>query len=100
MSCGRHGADGRRVFSWSALDAALGGSVHDAQLLHPLQGTTWDVGGIFFGRWLLPLGWFVARTSQIPHLLGWLLLVGRLGYVANTFVHAALPVRSASLTSC
>lgn len=79
------------VFSWSALDAALGGSAHDAQLLYRLQGTSWDVGGIFFGLWLLPLGWLVLRTSPMPRLLGWLLLVGGLGYVANTFVHAVLP---------
>ena len=79
------------VFSWSALDAALGGSAHDAQLLYRLQGTSWDVGGIFFGLWLLPLGWLVLRTSPMPRLLGWMLLVGGLGYVANTFVHALLP---------
>jgi hypothetical protein len=79
------------VFSWSALDAALGGSAHDAQLLYRLQGTSWDVGGIFFGLWLLPLGWLVLRTSPMPRLLGWLLLIGGLGYVANTFVHALLP---------
>jgi len=79
------------VFSWSALDAALGGSVHDAQLLYRLQGASWDVGGVFFGLWLVPLGWLVLRTSPMPRLLGWLLLMGGLGYVANTFVHALLP---------
>ncbi len=79
------------VFSWSALDAAIDGSDHDAQLLYRLQGTSWDVGGIFFGLWLVPLGWLVLRTSPMPRLLGWLLLVGGLGYVANTFVLALLP---------
>jgi hypothetical protein len=77
--------------SWSALEAALGGSAADAQLLYRLQGTAWDVGGIFFGLWLLPLGWLVVRTSPMPRLLGWLLLAGGLGYVANTFVHVLLP---------
>jgi hypothetical protein len=79
------------VFSWSALDAALGGSADDAQLLYRLQGTAWAVGGIFFGLWLIPLGWLVLRTSPLPRLLGWFLLVGGFGYVANTFVQALLP---------
>ena len=79
------------VFSWSALDAALGGFADEAQLLYRLQGASWDVGGIFFGLWLLPLGWLVLRTSPMPRLLGWLLLVGGLGYVVNTFLRALLP---------
>jgi len=79
------------VFSWSALDAALGGSADDTQLLYQLQGTVWDVGGIFFGMWLLPMGWLVLRASPMPRLLGWLLLVGGLGYVASTLVLVLLP---------
>jgi hypothetical protein len=79
------------VFSWSALDAALGGSADDAQLLYHLQGTVWDVGGIFFGVWLLPMGWLALRTWPMPRLLGWLLLVGGLGYIASTFVRVLLP---------
>jgi Domain of unknown function (DUF4386) len=79
------------VFSWSALDAALSGSVDDAYLLYRLQGASWDVGGIVFGLWLLPLGWLVLRTSPMPRMLGWLLLVGALGYVANTYVRVLAP---------
>jgi len=78
------------VFSWSALDAALDGSADDAQLLYQLQGTVWDVGGIFFGMWLLPMGWLVLRASPMPRLLGWL-LVGGLGYVASALVLVLLP---------
>ena len=52
------------VFSWSALDAALGGSAHDAQLLYRLQGTSWDVGGIFFGRVFSPRSAKPSNTSS------------------------------------
>lgn len=79
------------VFSWSALEAALGGSADDAALLSRLQDTAWDVGGIFFGLWLLPLGWLVLHTSPMPRRLGWLLLAGGAGYVVNTFVLVLLP---------
>jgi hypothetical protein len=45
------------------------------------------VGAIFFGLWLLPLGFLVLRSSFLPRLLGILLMIGSLGYLV-LFVQA------------
>ncbi len=82
------------TFSATALGMALDGSAtsaHDALLLYRLQGSAWDVGGLFFGLWLIPMGWLVLRSAYMPRLLGWLLLVGGAGYLLSTFVKFLLP---------
>ena len=45
----------------------------------------------FDGHTLTGMGWLVLRASPMPRLLGWLLLVGGLGYVASTLVLVLLP---------
>lgn len=80
--------------SATALDVALDGgasAVHDAQLLYQLQGAAWQVGGLFFGLWLLPMGWLVLRSAAMPRALGWLLIAGGFFYILNTFVAYVLP---------
>ncbi len=81
------------AFAATALDIALDGTATSAQnafLLSRLQGSAWTVGGVFFGLWLLPMGWLVLR-SAMPRPLGWLLVVGGLGYVLNAFMIVLLP---------
>lgn len=39
------------------------------------------VSSIFWGLWLLPLGWLVIRSGFVPRILGVLLLVGSVFYV-------------------
>lgn len=49
-----------------ALDIALDRtttSAHDAHLLYRLNGSAWQVGGVFFGLWLIPMGWLVLRCG-------------------------------------
>ena len=45
------------------------------------------VASIFFGLWLLPLGFLVFRSGFLPKLLGVLLMIGSLGYLVQ-FVQA------------
>ena len=46
-------------------------------LLIRLHGQTNDVNEMFWGLWLLPFGWLVARSRFVPRWLGyWLLLDG------------------------
>jgi len=45
------------------------------------------IAGIFFGLWLFPLGFLVFKSGFFPRLLGILLMVGSLGYLA-LFVEA------------
>ena len=32
-------------------------------LLYDLSGNFWTVGGLFFGLWLIPMGWLVVRSA-------------------------------------
>ena len=41
------------------------------------------VAQVFWGLWLLPLGWLVVRSGQLPRLLGYLLMLGGLSYLTD-----------------
>lgn len=72
-----------------AEDTSLAGGGRAAatvQLLYLVSGHLWGVGGLFFGLWLVPMGWLVVSSRWLPRLLGQLLMVGGVGYVLSTFV--------------
>jgi hypothetical protein len=52
---------------------------------------------IFFGLWLLPMGYLVYRSGMIPRLIGILLAVGCFGYLVDTFARLAAPDLGAAL---
>jgi hypothetical protein len=66
--------------------AVSGGAAATVQLLYVISGHLWGVGGLFFGLWLIPMGWLVVRSGWLPRVLGQLLMVGGVGYVLSTFV--------------
>jgi uncharacterized membrane protein len=66
--------------------AVSGGAAATVQLLYVISGHLWGVAGLFFGLWLIPMGWLVVRSRWLPRLLGQLLMVGGVGYVLGTFV--------------
>ena len=75
-------------------DASLtvsGGAAATAQLLYVVSGNLWIIGGIFFGLWLIPMGWLARRSGWMPSLLGWILMIGGVGYVANALLRYLLP---------
>ena len=75
-------------------DASLtvgGGAAATAQLLYIVSGHLWTTGGIFFGLWLIPMGWLVRRSGWMPNLLGWILMLGGVGYIANTLLRYLVP---------
>ena len=43
------------------------------------------VASIFWGLWLLPLGYLVFRSGMLPKILGALLMLGCFGYLVNVF---------------
>jgi len=85
------------VFSATALEVALGDAASPgdraatAQLLYGLSGAAWKVGGLFFGLWLIPMGWLAWRSGYMPRLLGWVLIGGGVGYVLSTYVAYLAP---------
>ena len=75
-------------------DASLtvsGGAAATAQLLYVVSGHLWIIGGIFFGLWLIPMGWLARRSGWMPSLLGWILMIGGVGYVVNALLSYLLP---------
>lgn len=79
----------------SALDVASKAPLAEAtpvvQLLYVVSGNLWGVGAIFFGLWLIPMGWLVLRSGWFPRALGWILIAGGVGYVLSAFVAQIFP---------
>jgi hypothetical protein len=73
-----------------ALDAPES-AAETVQLLYVLSANVWSVGGIFFGLWLIPMGWLARRSGWMPAALGWVLVAGGAGYILGTFATYALP---------
>ncbi len=71
--------------------AIAGDAATTVQLLYVGSGQLWGVGELFFGLWLIPMGWLVVRSRWMPQLLGWLLMAGGLGYVLSAFVQYLAP---------
>lgn len=46
----------------------------------------WGVGSIFFGLWLMPMGYIVVASKRMPLWLGRVLIIGGVGYVLNAFI--------------
>lgn len=60
-------------------------------LLYTLSQACWGVGGVFFGLWLVPMGWFALSTRRMPRVLGWILVAGGIGYVLGALVSVIAP---------
>ena len=71
--------------------AVTGGAAATVQLLYVASGHLWGVAGIFFGLWLIPMGWLVVRSRWLPPALGWILVAGGVGYLVSTLVSYAFP---------
>ncbi|WP_137846167.1 DUF4386 domain-containing protein [Microbacterium sp. 2FI] len=60
-------------------------------LLRVVADAFWSVGNVFFGLWLIPMGWFVLSTRRMPVVLGWFLVVGGVGYVLSAVLVVTAP---------
>lgn len=49
------------------------------------------IAQIFFGSYLLPLGYLVYRSELMPKVIGWILMLGGTGYVAGVLVAVVAP---------
>jgi hypothetical protein len=75
-------------------DASLtvsGSAAATVQLLYVASGHLWGVTALFFGLWLIPMGWLVIRSRWLPRLLGLTLIVGGVCYLLSAFVTYLFP---------
>jgi hypothetical protein len=78
------GADFLSVFEKPELDAL-------AYLFVRLHSHGITVASIFWGLWLFPFGMLVIRSGFIPRVLGYLLMIAGVGYLASAFATLVLP---------
>ncbi len=87
------------AFTATALNTALaGGDAATVQMLYDLDGSVWDVGALFFGLWLIPMGVLALKSGFMPRALGWILVVGGACYVVDAFVATLWPDAPGALT--
>jgi hypothetical protein len=78
------GADFLSVFDSGQLNAL-------ANILMRLHSRTLLVAEIFWGLWLFPFGILVIRSRFIPSVLGYLLFLAGVGYLASSLTFLLLP---------
>jgi Domain of unknown function (DUF4386) len=78
------GEDYARVFGPAGADALtmLFADMHDAGFL---------IAQLFFGLWLLPLGYLVRKSGYVPKVLGLLLAAGGVGYLVDLVARFLAP---------
>lgn len=75
----------------AAIELALSSQVMEDKvviidLLTNLISNSWGIGGLFFGLWLIPLGYIITSSKRMPVWLGRILIIGGIGYLISTFI--------------
>jgi hypothetical protein len=81
---------------------AMGGAINVANATIPMSDklimvqifdhvikNAWNVGSLFFGLWLIPMGYIVVSSERMPVWLGRILIIGGVGYIASAFLSYA-----------
>ncbi|MEU7820185.1 DUF4386 domain-containing protein [Catellatospora sp. NPDC049133] len=69
----------------------VGDAAANVQVLYLVSDGLWGVGALFFGLWLIPMGWCVLRSGWMPRALGWILVGGGVGYMVSAFIRYLAP---------
>jgi len=86
------GKDYSRVFGPAGSDAL-------AMLFVDMQHDGYLIAQMFFGLWLLPLGYLVVTSGYFPRALGVVLMIGCFGYLADVFAHFLAPAVAETITA-
>ena len=68
-----------------------GDAAATVRLMYELSSNSWGVGSIFFGLWLIPMGYIASTSGLMPKWLGRILILGGVGYVLSAFVKYGVP---------
>ena len=84
---------GMRVVTDPTYTATVGaaGSTALAMLMLDLQHYGYAIAGIFFGLWLVPLGYLAFRSAMFPRVLGVVLVLAGIGYLFDTLATFVAP---------
>jgi Domain of unknown function (DUF4386) len=63
--------------------------IQSIQLLSALISNAWGVGNLFFGLWLIPMGYIIVDSKRMPIWLGRILMIGGIGYIISPFIKYA-----------
>lgn len=58
----------------------------------------YHIAQLFFGLWLLPLGYLLIKSNSFPKIIGLFLIVGCFGYLLDFMVYFLLPEKSNALS--
>jgi|TARA_R110000796_G_scaffold35098_2_gene90508 hypothetical protein len=58
----------------------------------------YHIAQLFFGLWLLPLGYLVFKSERFPKIIGILLIVGCFGYLTDFLIYFLYPENSIALS--
>lgn len=61
-----------------------------------MQHNGYLIDSMFFGLWLLPLGYLVIKSGYFPKPLGVLLIVGCIAYIASLLIRVLAPTVGSS----
>ncbi len=77
---------GMRIATDPTYTATVGaaGATALAMVMLDLQHYGYAIAGIFFGLWLVPLGYLAFKSGMFPRVLGVVLVVGGIGYLFDT----------------
>ncbi len=59
------------------------------QLLGNIISNAWIIGGLFFGLWLIPMGYVIVTSRCMPIWLGRTLMIGGVGYILSTLINCS-----------
>jgi hypothetical protein len=69
----------------NAVNTSIQGKTDMIQLLSQIMDNAWGVGSLFFGLWLLPMGYIIVSSKRMPVWLGRTLIIGGTGYIISAF---------------
>lgn len=64
-------------------DQSMDDKIIMIQIFDQFIKNAWGVGSLFFGLWLIPMGYVVVSSQRMPKGLGYVLIVGGAGYLIS-----------------
>jgi len=68
----------------------IANNANQVLVLFNLHEVIWIVSKLFFGLWLIPMG-YLAGLAKMPRFLGWFLIGGGVGYILSAFMSILTP---------